>query len=171
MSESSPSGAVGGPRPRGRELALWILCHLESYPGGEDEAIELFWRQPPGLDAEDEFLIPDGAQLSGLLDDAGARRFARQLVAAYLASKPTVDDALESASKRWRLARMDRVDRNLLRLCAVELRAEGTPRNVVVSESVRLAARYGSERSVAFVNGVAEALARAVRDAASEESS
>jgi len=54
----------------------------------------------------------------------------------------------------------------LLRLVAVELASESTPRNVVVSEAVRLAARYGSERSTAFVNGLAEALARSLRDAA-----
>jgi N utilization substance protein B len=64
---------------------------------------------------------------------------------------------------------MDRVDRNLLRLCAIELRNESTPRNVVVAEAVRLAARYGNERSPTFVNGLAEALARTLRDPTSAD--
>lgn len=164
---STASATVEGQRPAragGRELALWLLCHLESHAGNEREAAELFWREAPTVDAEDEFLAPNGPQLSALLTDAAARRWARALTASYLDSIEAIDAALESASKRWRVARMDRVDRNLLRLCAVELSRHDTPRNVVVSEVVRLAARYGSERSSAFVNGVAEALARAMRD-------
>ena len=40
---------------------------------------------------------------------------------------------------------------------------------VVLAESVRLARRYGSERSPGFVNGVAEALARRLRPAPAAE--
>jgi N utilization substance protein B len=61
---------------------------------------------------------------------------------------------------------MDRVDRNLLRLVAVEMiDLSETPRAVIVSEAVRLASRYGSDRSAPFVNGVAEALAKRLRPA------
>ena len=168
---SNASATSEGQRParaRGRELALWILCHLESHAGSEREAVELFWREAPTLDAGDDFLTPNGPQLEALLADSAAKRWARALTASYLDALEQTDAALESASKRWRVARMDRVDRNLLRLCAVELGAHDTPRNVVVSEVVRLAARYGSERSSAFVNGVAEALARALRDGAGD---
>jgi N utilization substance protein B len=166
MSEQAPTSSMKGParRSRGRELALWILCHLESHPGGEAEAVELFWREPPSLDVEDEFIGALGPQLGEILEDRVAHRWARRLVEGYLGDMEGVDASIEAASQRWRLERMDRVDRNLLRLCAVELRGESTPRNVVVAEAVRLAARYGSERSAAFVNGLAEALARSLRD-------
>jgi N utilization substance protein B len=160
--------AVAGPpgRARGRELALWMLSHLESAePGSEREAVELFLREPPILDPSDEFLAPHANELGSLIGDRVARRFAERLLDAYLLDARSIDAEIEAASQRWRLERMDRVDRNLLRLCAVELRGESTPRNVVVSEAVRLAARYGSERSPSFVNGLAEALARTLRDA------
>jgi hypothetical protein len=59
---------------------------------------------------------------------------------------------------------MAQVDRNVLRLAAFELAARpDTPRPVILSEAVRLARRYGSERSSSFVNGVADALARRLR--------
>jgi N utilization substance protein B len=165
----SSHGSKGPPgRSRGRELALWILCHLESHPGEEHEAVELFWREPPTLELGDEFLGPLAAELRELLDDGVARRWARRLIEIYLRDMNTVDAAdaaIEAESQRWRLERMDRVDRNLLRLCVAELRGEKTPRNVVVAEVVRLAARYGGERSPTFVNGLAEALARTLRDA------
>jgi transcription antitermination protein NusB len=160
--------AVTGPpgRARGRELALWMLSHLESAaPGGEGAAMELFLREPPVLDPSDEFLAPHANEVGTLLGDRVARRWAERLLDAYLRDARSIDAEIEAASQRWRLERMDRVDRNLLRLCAVELRDESTPRNVVVAEAVRLAARYGSERSPSFVNGLAEALARTLRDA------
>ncbi len=159
-------GAKGGAsnRARGRELGLWILSHLESHPGDEREAVELFWRETPAIELGDEFLEALAPELADLLADHGARRFAKRIVDIYLDHAEQIDAQIEGASARWRLARMDRVDRNLLRIAAVELGHESTPRNVVVAEVVRLAARYGSERSPAFVNGLAEALARDLRD-------
>lgn len=167
MDETHTTPASGPPgRARGRELALWMLSHLESAaPGSERAAVELFLREPPRLDASDEFLAPHAEELGSLIGDRVARRWADRLVDAYVLDARSVDAQIEAVSQRWRLERMDRVDRNLLRLCTIELRNESTPRNVVVSEAVRLAARYGSERSPTFVNGIAEALARTLRDA------
>jgi N utilization substance protein B len=164
---TSEAKAQGSARARGRELALWLLCHLEARPAEERaEAAELFWREPPTFPGDEEFFAGVGEQLEATLADSGARRWARRLGDAWLARADEIDGVIEAASERWRLARMDRVDRNVLRLCAVELSGERTPRAVVVSEAVRLAARYGSERSAAFVNGLAEALARRLRDEA-----
>ena len=153
-------------RAQGRELALWILCHLESHPASERQAaLALFWSEPPAIDSDDPFLNPALAvELAGLLADELVRRFAGRLVESWLARADYWDEQIEAQSQRWRLARMDQVDRNVLRLVALELVGESTPRGVVVAEAVRLAARYGSERSPAFVNGVAEALAKALRD-------
>jgi N utilization substance protein B len=151
-------------RARGRELGLWLLCHLESHPGAEREAVELFWREPPAIEPGDKFFDAGAEELASLLVDNNARRFARRLVDLHLEHADEIDARIEGVSARWRMARMDRVDRNLLRIAALELAHESTPRNVVVAEAVRLAARYGSERSVAFVNGLAEALARELRD-------
>jgi N utilization substance protein B len=155
-------------RAHGRELALWILCHLESHPAPERQAaLVLFWSEPPAIES-DGFLTPElVTELGSLLADELVRRFASRLVETWLARADHWDALIEEQSKRWRLARMDQVDRNVLRLVTVELVEESTPRAVVVAESVRLAARYGSERSPAFVNGVAEALAKRLRDSPS----
>jgi N utilization substance protein B len=158
-------------RARGRELGLWLLCHVESHPKAERAAIELFWREPPEIAIGNEFVGPLAPELAELLADRDAQKFANRIVDQFLDNAAAIDAKIEQASARWRLARMDRVDRNLLRIAAVELSHESTPRNVVVAEAVRLAARYGSERSPAFVNGLAEALARDLRDSASSSSS
>lgn len=146
-------------RAHGRELALLALCHLESYRGDERaRALEIFWSHAPA-EADEA-----GAEVRGWLADARAVEFARRLLALVSERATEVDGAIEATSRSWRLARMDRVDRNVLRLVAVEsLGLSETPRAVIVSEAVRLASRYGSERSAPFVNGVAQALISKLR--------
>ena len=146
-------------RAHGRELALLALCHLESYRDDERaRALEIFWNHAPS-EAGD-----DGAEIRSWLADPEALGFARRLLEPVLGRPTEVDAAIEATSRSWRLARMDRVDRNILRLVVAELGdLSETPRAVIVAESVRLASRYGSERSAPFVNGVAEALGKRLR--------
>lgn len=154
-----PDGRTRGNRANGRELALLALCHLESYrPEERPGALEIFWSHAPS-EAGDA-----GAELRAWLADDGTVAFARLLLAPVLARGPELDAVLEATSRSWRLARMDRVDRNVLRLVAAEMTdLSETPRGVILAEAVRLASRYGSERSATFVNGVAETLARRLR--------
>jgi N utilization substance protein B len=59
---------------------------------------------------------------------------------------------------------MDRVDRNVVRMATAELLLRtAVPRAAILSEAVRLAGRYGSDRSASFVNGLVEALAKRLR--------
>ena len=78
------------------------------------------------------------------MGDRGARRFARKELDALIDRWAEVDEAIEAASKRWRLNRMDHIDRNVLRLATVELMVKDTPKGVVLAEAVRLAARFGA---------------------------
>jgi N utilization substance protein B len=60
---------------------------------------------------------------------------------------------------------MPLVDRNILRLGLFELESDrDTATPVVVSEAVRLAQLYSTEKSGAFINGVLATLAKGVRD-------
>jgi N utilization substance protein B len=86
------------------------------------------------------------------------------LVRGVLENKEALDNEIESASEHWSVARMPVIDRSILRLGLYELRhARDTPTAVVVSEAVRLAKTYSTERSGAFVNGVLASLARTAR--------
>ena len=67
---------------------------------------------------------------------------------------------VQRSSRNWRLERMARVDRNVLRLGTWELLyGEKVPRAVILDEAVELAKRFGSEDSGAFVNGVLDRVA------------
>ncbi|MGE0550353.1 MAG: transcription antitermination factor NusB [Kofleriaceae bacterium] len=94
--------------------------------------------------------------------DPGAQSFARELVAAASARTSEIDELIASASKNWRIDRMSRVDRNILRLGACELVAfRDVPVKVVINEAVELAKRFGTAESSAFVNGVLDRIATA----------
>ena len=95
--------------------------------------------------------------------DAPAQAFARELVAAAAERGAELDEHIAQASKNWRIDRMSRVDRNILRLGACELVAfRDVPVKVVINEAVELAKRFGTAESSAFVNGVLDRIATAV---------
>ncbi len=138
-----------GARRTGREAALQMLFQVEAQDATADDAIRLFWRQFEG--------------------DPEGRTYADAIVRGVTEARVTLDATIRKASSHWRLERMSRVDRNLLRLGAWELSASReVPRAVVLDEAVELAKSYGTEESPAFVNGVlnrvADDLGRADRD-------
>ena len=70
---------------------------------------------------------------------------------------------IAAASQNWRVERMARVDRNVLRLGTWELRHRtDVPRAVVLDEAVELAKAFGTDESSAFVNGVLNKIADAL---------
>ena len=129
-----------GARTSGREAALQMLFALEASGDEVERVIAAFWRETPG--------DPEGRDYA----DTVARGVAGELA--------SVDEAVRKASTNWRLERMARVDRNVLRLGAWELmRSKSVPRAVILDEAVELAKRFGSEESGAFVNGVLDRVA------------
>jgi len=86
--------------------------------------------------------------------------FATTLVRGWAAERERIDDVIREVSQHWRLERMARVDRNILRLATFELMAlDDVPRRVTLNEAVELAKRFGSEGSAGFVNGVLDRIA------------
>jgi N utilization substance protein B len=75
-----------------------------------------------------------------------------------------VDRRLTEAAEHWPLERMAATDRSVLRAAIAELMGRpGTPARVVINEAIEIARPYGSENSAAFVNGVLDRVARALR--------
>jgi N utilization substance protein B len=129
-----------GARTTAREAALQMLFALEASGVDAERVIADFWLETPG-DAED-------------------RAYADELVRGVARTLEATDALVRAASTNWRLERMTRVDRAVLRLGAFELahRAE-VPRAVILDEAVEIAKRYGTEESGAFVNGVLDRVA------------
>ncbi|MCC6648786.1 MAG: transcription antitermination factor NusB [Polyangiaceae bacterium] len=129
-----------GARTSGREAALQMLFALESSGDDVETVITRYWRSFEGH--------PE------------SRGYAEEIVRGVAAHLAPLDARLRAASHNWRLERMTRVDRNVLRLGAWELahKAE-VPRPVVLDEAVELAKSFGTLDSGAFVNGVLDRVA------------
>ena len=134
-----------GTRRSGRAYALQLLYARDIDPSADVAGAAVSWADVFELDV-----------------DAQAQLFAKELVAAAVARAPEIDELIVGASKNWRLERMSRVDRNILRLGACELIAfRDVPVKVVINEAVELAKRFGTAESSAFVNGVLDRIAGA----------
>ena len=73
---------------------------------------------------------------------------------------PEIDKLLSSASKGWKLSRMNKVDLSILRLAVYEMKwDDDIPEGVAIDEAVELAKKYSSDDGPAFVNGVLAKLA------------
>jgi N utilization substance protein B len=71
-----------------------------------------------------------------------------------------IDQRIAAKSANWRLERMPAVDRNILRLALFEMQATDTPPPVVIDEALELAREFSGDESVAFVNGILDAVHR-----------
>jgi len=107
--------------------------------------------------------------LTGILshfDDGGSpldgdtTLFAEELVRGVQSERPAIDEIIQRTSTNWKLDRMARVDRNILRLAVYELLRRGdVPVRVTLNEAIELGKKFGSEESSSFVNGVLDRIA------------
>lgn len=95
---------------------------------------------------------------------SGMEGRAALIVEGVMADLDQLDSMIESVAEHWSVARMPVIDRNIIRIGLYELRTDRTPTPVIVSEAVRLAHTYSTEKSGAFVNGVLATLAKSIRD-------
>jgi len=128
-------------RTKARERAVQALYQLDVAASDLDEALARFWRSFEPVERE-------------------VREQAEELVRGVAAHRHAIDEAIEAASANWRLDRMAKVDRNVLRLAVHELlHRPDVPVKVVINEAIELGKKYGSESSGAFVNGVLDRIA------------
>lgn len=127
-------------RTRARERALQALYQIDVAAEGIDEALGRFWKSFEPVERE-------------VMDLAEA------IVRGVAQHRRAVDDTIERVSTNWRLDRMAKVDRNVLRLAVYELLRTDVPVKVVINEAIELGKKFGSESSGAFVNGVLDRVA------------
>jgi N utilization substance protein B len=118
-----------------------MLFQVEGSGVTADKAVELFWRTYEDAD-------PEG------------KAYADTIVHGVADNLDGIDKKIAAASQNWRLERMSRVDRNLLRLGTWELMFRSdVPRAVILDEAVELAKSFGTDESSGFVNGVLDRIA------------
>ena len=96
-----------------------------------------------------------------LADQQEVRTDAIARARAVLQQREQIDQSLDQVMEGWRLMRLPRIDRDILRLAAVDLETFGTPAPVVCNEAVELAHRYSDEQGRRMIHGVLRRLTAA----------
>lgn len=74
-----------------------------------------------------------------------------------------IDRILPTYLKGWKIDRLSKVDRQILRLAAYEMLFEkDVPAKVVINEAIELSKHFGTEESGKFVNGVLGKMAKEI---------
>ena len=132
-------------RHHAREAALQVLyfCHISG--ADPDEALTAFF---------DEH-FPDAVD--------SVRSFASTLVHGAVGDAAALDALIEQHSQHWRLERLAIIDRLILRMGGWELQHHpDVAPAIVIDEAIELARTYSSDESVGFVNGVLDAIKKAL---------
>ncbi len=87
-------------------------------------------------------------------DQEQIRRGAMERVQKVLNQREGIDARLDQVMEGWRLTRLPRIDRDILRLAVVDLESMRTPAPVAFNEAVELANRYSDEQGRRMINGV-----------------
>ncbi|MFH1146388.1 MAG: transcription antitermination factor NusB [Pseudomonadota bacterium] len=128
-----------GSRRKARECAIQILYEMDLTGTHADEAVNSF---------RSSFNVPESAF-----------GFCLALVRGVQEHCAEIDALIKEHSENWRLDRMSRVDRNILRLAVFELLyCEDIPPKVSINEAVDLGKRFGTDESGAFINGILDAV-------------
>ncbi len=125
-------------RRKARILALQALCQWDVQKS--ESATEL-----------GEFL--DVQDASG-----AASEYAAKLVQMFWDQQTAVDEEIKNAAQHWSLERMSPVDRNMIRVAAVEIRNALVPLKVAVNEAIEIGNEFGGAESGRFINGVLDVL-------------
>lgn len=132
-----------GLRRKSREIALQFL-YGHDFKGSADD--------PGALQKELD-------QFCGSFDTGKAVVYARELISGICRSREDVDQLLQAHSHNWRLERMSLVDRNILRIAVYEMQhSQDVPAKVAINEALEIAKQYSIPDSVAFINGILDAV-------------
>ena len=93
-------------------------------------------------------------RLLALVDQKEIRELALKRVNLVIEKQDEIDKNLDSVMEGWRLKRLPRIDRDILRLALVDLIDFNTPIAVTCNEAVNLANRYSDEHGRRMINGV-----------------
>ena len=136
-------------RSKARSWALQVLYAWESR----------------GFDTPARNLLHDFEQERQINEES--RGYMRELVHAVADHRAEIDRQLDESLTNWRLERLSVIDRNILRLAAAEMLygdSQEVPAAVSIQEAIVLAEKYGTQESPRFVNGVLDAIRKALHE-------
>jgi len=149
------------PRRRARCVAMQVLYALDGTDVIDPSAALASHLHQFGVPEEETDLTPDPISSYAAAESDAApiapfdQDLAVDLIRGVCTYRAEIDELLTRLSRKWRVERLARVDRTILRMGIYELgHRKETPARVTLSEAIELAKRFGAEEAPAFVNGL-----------------
>jgi N utilization substance protein B len=128
-----------GKRRKARECAIQCLYQWDMTGSDVGTLLEGYWEAHPS--------------------SSEVAEFTEHLVRGTLAHVAEIDPLIGAQAEHWRVDRIGKVERSILRLGAYELLYEpDTPQAVVIDEAIEISKRYCGPDAGHFVNGVLDGI-------------
>jgi len=91
--------------------------------------------------------------------------FAKKLLNGILEHLDEIDEIIKDHLIDWSFDRLDKVDKQILRLGVYELKYTDTPYQIVIDEAVKIAKSFSEDKAKSFINGILDRIAKEIREA------
>ena len=89
--------------------------------------------------------------------------FAKELLKGVLKHKDEIDKIIKEHLIDWNFDRLDKIDKQILRLGVYELKYTDTPFQIIIDEAVKIAKNFSEDKAKSFINGILDRVAKEVR--------
>ena len=86
--------------------------------------------------------------------------FARKLLTGILQNIDKIDTIIKEHLIDWDFDRLDKVDKQTLRVGIYELLYTDTPYQIVIDEAVKIAKNFSEDKAKSFINGILDRVAK-----------
>ncbi|WP_018249954.1 transcription antitermination factor NusB [Orenia marismortui] len=122
-------------RHQAREVAVQVLYQMDINEENFDKNLEILKSEQPEIEIEGSFLLDI---LKGTYEKI-----------------EEIDNLINENTVDWKVDRMAKVDRNIIRLAMYEILFKGDiPIAVSINEAVELAKGFSDDKSSKFINGI-----------------
>jgi|JI10StandDraft_1071094.scaffolds.fasta_scaffold03283_19 N utilization substance protein B len=130
-------------RSKAREQIVQLLYMIEQSKLTQEDAVDFFIKNFEVHEEEMPFIR---SRLTGIVTEL-----------------LKIDEKIAKYSEHWKMNRMPKVDRNILRLGAYELEfCLDVPVSVVINEAIELGKKFGDINTPKFVNGILDKIAKEI---------
>ena len=157
MVQNKDKSYFYGRRTFSRILALQFLYKTEFNPNSNSE-----------IYMNDAKLILNEIKIDGFDDDisnydSGDIDYANKILIGVNNQKNTIDSIIETFATSFPLKDVAIIDKNILRICIVEIKYFELKSEIALDEAIEIAKIFGSESSAAFINGVVDSFIQDIK--------
>ena len=114
-------------------------------------ALDLLFEREFRLDEQNEEIFALSCEARELEND----EYIKKVYFGVCENLEKIDEVISRNAKGWKVSRLSKVSRSILRLCVYEmLFADEIPLRVSINEGIELAKLYEDEKARPFINGV-----------------